>query len=340
MDAAFISRDYILRLVDAGDSLALAVTPFNSAEVVQILRLPVTDNFYGAHFVPHPFYNTGSDFSGASLPDIARRHLPIFTPDATADILVLEHQYKQTEDERNGHLMVISVKHLMDRCKRSPPGSYSFEPHSTLPRYTTAWEWDEWSPQIARLLPYGMGKASRRAVFGSKLLVAAPLDLDILQNRSNITSETVWLGAQIQLILLDFNTRSLSLQIYGENSDENLFEDDVSALERDISRWDVDRPLPYSTASNLKFCAAVLGSAVDYLNVYLDADGFVGRKVRVRPSPLPVANKQNAPQEDCYDIFSFIPPRESHVAPVACNRSDEESLSARRLLRYTYELDP
>jgi hypothetical protein len=279
LDAAFISRDYILRLINAENCLALAVTPLNGGEAVHTLNLPVADDFFGAHFVPHPFYNTRSDLAGVPPSEFTSNHLPIFTPDVSMDILVLEHQYRDAADERNGHLMVISIRRLIEMCQMQPSGAYmglnSFR-HSDA---TTIWEWEVWGSHIARWLPYGMGKASRRAVFGSRLLVAAPLDLGILQNRSNITDETVWQGARIRLILLDFNSRSISRRLDGENQDEDSSEDHIDSLVKEISRWSIDRHLPYSTTSRLMFRATVLESAVEYLNVYLDGDGFVGRKV-------------------------------------------------------------
>jgi hypothetical protein len=282
LDAAFISRDYILRLVNADKCLALAVTPLDGGKAVHLLKLPIADNFFGAHFVPHPFYNTRSDLAGVPPPSEFSGHLPIFTPDISMDILVLEHQYKDATDERNGHLMVISIRNLLERCKMQPPRASVEDDSFRRSEATTIWEWDEWGPHIARWLPYGMGKASRRAVFGSRLLVAAPLDLGVLQNRSNITAETVWQGARIRLILLDFNTRSISRSLDGESQDGDSSKDHIDSLVKEISRWSIDRHLPYSTTSSLKFRATVLESAVEYLNVYLDGDGFVGRKVRLR----------------------------------------------------------
>jgi hypothetical protein len=307
LDAAFISRDYILRLVNADKCLALAVTPLDSGKAVHLLKLPIADNFFGAHFVPHPFYNTRSDLAGGP-PSEFSNHLPIFTPDISMDILVLEHQYKDAEDERNGHLMVISIRHLLERCQMQPSRAYVELSAFGRSEATTIWEWDEWGPHIARWLPYGMGKASRRAVFGSRLLVAAPLDLGVWQNRSNITTETVWQGARIRLILLDFNSRSISRSLDGENQDGDSSEDHIDSLVKEISRWSIDRHLPYSTTSRLKFRATVLESAVEYLNVYLDGDGFVGRKVCFGIAILLHSHEILRVQENCYDVFSFMPP--------------------------------
>ena len=294
LDAAFISHDYILRLVNADKCLALAVTPLDSGEAIHLLKLPIADNFYGAHFVPHPFYNTRSDLAGVP-PSEFSNHLPIFTPDISMDILVLEHQYKDATDERNGHLMVISIRHLIERCQMQPSRAY-VEPNSVRRSgATTIWEWDEWGPHVARWLPYGMGKASRRAVFGSRLLVAAPLDLGVLQNRSNITAETVWQGTGIRLILLDFNSRPISRSPDGENQDWDCSEDHIDPLVKEISRWSIDRHLPYSTMSRLRFRATVLENAVKYLNVYLDGDGFVGRKVRFGVAILIQISRKTAP---------------------------------------------
>lgn len=283
LDATFISQDYVLLLIDVENALALDVTPLSANKKAHRLELPMHEDFYGAHFVTHPFYNTPLDGNNSHTASSNKIHLPLLTPDPVLDIAVLEYQYIDAVEDRDGQLMVISTQHLIDMCANQPPEPLNEANGSPeLAGPTTGW--DQWGSSMAKWLPTGMIKPSRRAVFGSRILVASPIASSTLRSDFKTTDESDE-EVIVQLVLLDFNPRGIS-----RTPDKSQAADDfVAALIKEIGRWSPNNPMPWTPDSQLKFHATVIKNHGEYLNVYFDGDGFVGRK------------------DDCYEVCSFLP---------------------------------
>lgn len=265
-----------MRVVPADDGLAVAVTPLNSGEGIRILKMPSGDNLLGARFLTHTLYNSRS--APGSTPPLGFKwhRLPIFVPDPTAEIIVLEQRYKGYAYP-NSQLLVISTSRLIDICRINPCGtSMAGNGLSYIVPTTVIQEWNYWGPLVARWLPCGMKRASKRPIYGSRLLVYARVDYDKLQIRTNPSPETALEGIRRWLILLDFNSRFFSR---ADSEEKDWIEEQIDRLVNEVSRCSRDTTLPVSTKAGLRYRSVVIQGSDKYQDVYLDGDIFLGLAV-------------------------------------------------------------
>lgn len=237
--------------------------------MAQLLALPMTEDFYGAHFVTHPSSNTrpGSNVTPVAKPNSYK--VPLLVPDPEREIVVLEYQYMGTLGDRDGQLMVISTRRLIDMCHIQRKESITeLQRVKIIP-------WSNWGAMETIWLPFGMIKTSRRVAFGSRLLVVAHMDINAIENGPKLGDGVTFTGPKPRLIVLDFNLRALS-RTEGQSSAAGAY---VQSLVKEIDRWSPKSPIPWSSDSALKFRATVLEDQGEYLNVYFDGDGFVSRQV-------------------------------------------------------------
>lgn len=262
-----VSREILLCLVYTGSKAAFTLTSLSTGQTTHSLRLPEPLDFRWARFNPHPFYNSitglnSSDWTGIRLNS---QHAPVFSPDPSTDVIVLDYERRGNFLIQESRLLIISVQGLLNLFYKELPVKTATNTESNDTLVGSVYEWLDWSKSMATWLPRGMYKVSRRTAFGSKVLVS-----------TWIPPESAW-GTydghdnQQYLILLDFNPRARI------SDTENRHRE---ALLDTIVEWSGRCTDIYAQSPGLNFRVKILQPrSTSYLGIFLHGNGFVAREV-------------------------------------------------------------
>lgn len=204
-------------------------------------QLPIPMNRFSLRFQKHP--------SAKENPGSPLLFGGVYIPDPRLDILALIFYtaYSSTPDF---FTVVLSTRPFLRSCHSLVQGmpSHSSDPPLLL--------WEQWGSAVTRWLPIDFnGEYGSRNACGSKLL-AIYTEAGVLHNA-----------------LLDFNPRPIRLgtQSRGEADDEYIFE--VFDTETEWSWGGI------TVKSSLPFRAWVSSRQCEYLNLFLDGNTIIGRRV-------------------------------------------------------------
>jgi hypothetical protein len=140
-----------------------------------------------------------------------------------------------------------------------------------------------WSEMNGALSWHGLALRNENAIQSPDLWFPATgparLDHKQLQCVSNPAVEVASEGVKWRLILLNFNPQFFSCIATEEKAQ---VEEQMDLLVVEISRHSLKDPMISSSAkSRLRYRVTLIQRHDEYLNAYLDGDGFVGYKVRL-----------------------------------------------------------